>query len=817
MPLLRFQNLYEAHKEHSEPRKETKLLGPTPSSGTQETDVVQGSSNLSEDRTILAWEAQTPFGKLSLSGATLATVKSGLEALVVNASYRVDSCKESLGIVQFTKEDVDRLVKSGILDGHQWKKAPHGQLVPHKQSGAFAVYGSLTFTAPTETYNLISQSSAFNALVALTGIGSILGPVERTVSLIVDGALDGIFQDQEDIVRPYMRKGLIHALLRTHAATRDNNNLFDNLFLKCLEDVPAPVRDLCAKSEEEVRTLGIDASQLSAIAEWAFAGAAPRNLVLWNKVESLGAAVVSSFFTHMRVALVDCAARKCQIFDSDRGLNAAPGLAIYQGGDAQQAIEVLHQANWLQPVTRAESKRVPRVFPYLVLSCTIQTSLKLCPGFLQSVGITDDDANQLVNAIKSDAVAQFAREVSVIAEEQYDWSVTSEDNVLYSYGYGLPCKAYDWAFWLGLDNVDVTHVISHQPTGLSVGLGSSTYYGYTAQAIERRPSIKDLHLRYMRNLPAHTHSRDSDVSSALGEVAGLVYALSLSCVHTRDQAHMDSMKITTGLGDGYKATFSELCFKPTAKRNVPRNKCLGALAHIWLNLPSLYIPHWPQSSLGISNSQGAVISAIFTETKSLKDATTKFVVSTEVPDIMAGEKPVVACAATTGSKVQGHGHEFDVPISDKELYDGCWQIYCITTTGGDPPALEKGNLLGNNASVVPVCGFIACGTRWWEYVDLDKAFAVMAESESQSPCSTCASEVSSVKARWLEQEKFLEKGSGGGFSCSLPHIGEKFVIPAYENGLKQSFLCGVFRQSARKLRYRYLQCITHSDADVLIV
>jgi hypothetical protein len=757
-----------------------------------------------------------PFGKLTVSDATVSQVGRSLKTVVANASCRVDAYKESLGMPTFKKEEAELLVRSGILEGDQWIRAPENQLVRFKQS-PYAVYGSLTFTAPMETYDLMCKSSAFNALMALIAIGSIQGPVERTVELVVAGALDGIFEDDSDLGRPYIEKGLRRALLRTHAAERTNkqSSFFDNFLLQRLQEVPAPIRDLCAKSEEDVRTLEIDDSQLGAIAEWAFASTNPRTLVLLNKVEVLASVVVSSFFKSRRLAVVDCSTNKHQIFDSGRNSNAIPGLAIYSGGDAQQAIKILHQINWLQPVMRAESKRVPRSSPYLTLSCSIETSLKLCTGFLQSVGVKDDDANHLVNALKKDAVEQFARGLGVVAEEQDSWSTTSQENVQYSYEYLTPCLAYDWKFWLGLDNADVQQIILNQPHSETIDFGSSTYYGYTAKAIEDRPAIKDLHQSFMRNIPAGTHLQNSDVSSALGEVAGLIFSFALSCVHVHDQAYMKNMKVSTGLGDDLKSAYSLLRLgRPGYRTKIRRQECLGVLAQVWLDLPATYLSHWPQSSLGISNSQGAVISAVFAETRSLEDATTKFVISTDVPDIMVGEKPVVACATTPRSMVQKRGHEVDITASTKEPYDGCWQICCITITGGQPPPLEKGNLLSNMVSVVPVCGYIACGARWWEYVDLDNAFAVMAEGVPYGLCSNCPE---SAEALWLEQERFLERAQGGGFSCSVPKPGQKLVLPAYQNGLMQSFLCGVFRWSVRELRYRPRQCVTHSKADVLIV
>ena len=95
------------------------------------------------------------------------------------------------------------------------------------------------------------------------------------------------------------------------------------------------------------------------------------------------------------------------------------------------------------------------------------------------------------------------------------------------------------------------------------------------------------------------------------------------------------------------------------------------------------------------------MNAVFAETRSLEEATTKIVVSTDVPDIMVGDKPVVACAVTPSSAVQKQGHELEVKLAAREPYDGCWQIHCITLTGAKPPALDNTNLLTNVVSVVP--------------------------------------------------------------------------------------------------------------------
>ena len=434
MSLVRFQNLYEAHTEQIEARDNSVTqAAATPPSDTNDTTTIQKSSQSNLQEPKVSWETNTPFGKFTISDATVSKLGNSLKGVVTNASYRVDAYKESLGMVPFKREEVDTLVRSGVLDGDQWLRAPESQLVHYKRNH-YALYASLTFTAPTETYDLVRKSSAFNALMALIAIGGILGPVENTVEQVVSGALDGMFEDSSDLGRNFIERSLKRALLRTHAADKQSNP-FQNFLLKRLQELPAPARDLCAKSEEDVRSLGIDDTQLSAIAEWAFASISPRTLVLWNKVEVMAALVVSSFFKNRRLALVDCEANSSKLFDSEQGSRGTPGLAIYYRGDAQRAIEILHRMNWLQPVMRVESKRASTHSPYLRLSCSIETSLNLCPGFLQSVGVNENDAIHLVNAIKKDAIEQFSRAVTISAEEQDSWSYTSQDNLQYFYKY----------------------------------------------------------------------------------------------------------------------------------------------------------------------------------------------------------------------------------------------------------------------------------------------------------------------------------------------------------------------------------------------
>jgi len=135
-----------------------------------------------------------------------------------------------------------------------------------------------------------------------------------------------------------------------------------------------------------------------------------------------------------------------------------------------------------------------------MLLCSIETSLKLFPGFFQSTGVKEDDANHLVNTTRNDAIEQFALEIRVFEEEQNSLSICLQDSLKYYYDYRGLAFAYDW---LRLKNVDVNHTISHQPKRQNLDFGASTHPGYNTAAIQARPYIKDLHQSYMRNLPTN--------------------------------------------------------------------------------------------------------------------------------------------------------------------------------------------------------------------------------------------------------------------------------------------------------------------------
>ncbi|KAF5712478.1 hypothetical protein FMUND_8424 [Fusarium mundagurra] len=813
MPLLRIQYL----------RKDDHQNKPKPAPDTADTAVwhpvlgigksVQATTDESRTVPVISYETSTPFGKISINDIS-ADIWAPAKYLLSNATSRIDSYKESRGIITLRKEETESLLKSGVFEGEQWRKSSSSQQLVKHLAPDRAVSGSLTFTAPIEALALMTQAPAFNALMVMVTIASMLGPIERDVSLIVAGALDGIFTEESEIGRPFLERSLERALLRAHqlAQSTRGHKMLDRFISDRLSDMPAPIHEHCAKTEEEVKGFGIDGSQLASIAEWAFNTTSRRPLLLWNKVEVLAAVSVSSLFNSRRLALVDCNANTFKRFD-DRESSTSPRLAIFYRGNAQQAINILHQINWLQPVL-AESKRAPSPYPFMRLSCPIEVALSACPAYLQTAGVSPENAASFINAVKKDAIAKFSRDVVLRSDELPGLSYTSEENLLYSYTYkmlGEP-RNYDWDFWLGFKQPDIARIIMQQPSARTgVCLGSSTFYGYAGQAITKMGALGELHQEYMRKNEQKNYIQDSDVSVALAEVAGLIFAMALSAVHILDKEQMRGFKIGSGLGQGLRKVYSSLC--DPSDFTVARHVCIGVLARVWLYVSNIIdFEDLPNTSLGISNSLGAVMSAIFGHTTSLFEATTKFIVSADVPDIIAGDKPVIACASTPMSKVQRRVHRVEVTGSKKSPYDGCWQISCLTITGGDPPVVSE--RMANRVMVVPVCGYIACGTRWWEYVDLNKAFTVMSADETDSPCTKCPLEGHGC---WLEQENFLRR-DGGGFTCALPpRNGGKVILPAYENGLMQSFLCGAFQGVANKLRWRYQQCIAHTDCDVLIV
>jgi hypothetical protein len=150
-------------------------------------------------------------------------------------------------------------------------------------------------------------------------------------------------------------------VLGTYAASRSSKrgNAFEDFILKCLQKIPNPIRQHCAKSEEDVRTYEINDSQLGAIARWAFAKLNPRTLVLFDKVEALAAAVVSTFFKTRRLALVDCETENFNLLNSDAGLSRAPALAVYHSETAQQACHEAAKGAHIHPLPYSREINLP--------------------------------------------------------------------------------------------------------------------------------------------------------------------------------------------------------------------------------------------------------------------------------------------------------------------------------------------------------------------------------------------------------------------------------------------------------------------------
>lgn len=807
MSMLRLTHLYQAHKlqeERGRPNaSKALLLASDRDIGTKD------ASTPSQDQHDVAIEAHTAFGKVTVSHATFDYIGSSLGRLITNASCQLDAIKEKMGLRTLSPTQAEELSKGGILDGNQWSIRPSQQLQLYHDN-RLALSGSLTFSIPgIEAYPLLLSSSAFRAVTALVAIGATMGPVEHMIDSIVNGALDSIFDHPLDLGRNYHADRLRRALLAAHSAYRTNKSkgAFEGLILDCLADVSLAVRKFCADSVDKVKKIGVEDSQLRSIAEWAFS-ANPRTLVLSNAVEILAAAVVSTFIRDCRIAIVNCYDGTCQTFNDAHV--SGHGFAIYHGGEGQKAVQILHQRNWLQPYLPPESLRVPSANQTMHLSCSVYTSLQICLTYLQMIGIDSQDATLLIMAIKKDAIAHFARKVTIVVEEQEGYSYTNLHNTLYSFEYGEPCTAYDWSAWLNFTVANLDALIAGQPVK-DVQIGKLWYNGYTAQLLDSKASIRTKHKEQLEQLRTRqVRTDDSPVSRAVGEVSGLIYALALSCVHVRNTTEMD---VGVCLGGGLTDTYHAISPESRSRRRLARNVCLGILSQIWLDLPGVYIQEWPQAALGISNSQGSVLSAIVGETATLEEATTKFIVSVDVPDLMQAELPVVACASTPSSTVQRRAYEKDIASSQSRPYDGCIDVYCLTIAAGMPPHVSS-RLLHNSVIAVPVAGYVACGARWFEYVDLDDAFAVMAESFSQPTCPTCDQ---SAEAQWLKAEDVLQRDVNGGFNCCQPKKGKQLVVPAHGSGLKQSFLSAVFRGVTPGVRYQHLACLTHAKGDIIIV
>jgi len=89
MPLIRFQNLSEAYEtgQRKHQKEPLKLEGTTSDPNSR----VAIASSPSGPEPKIAFESQTPFGKVSITEATLSSIGSSLSTLATNASCQVDT------------------------------------------------------------------------------------------------------------------------------------------------------------------------------------------------------------------------------------------------------------------------------------------------------------------------------------------------------------------------------------------------------------------------------------------------------------------------------------------------------------------------------------------------------------------------------------------------------------------------------------------------------------------------------------------------------------------------------------------------------
>jgi hypothetical protein len=200
------------------------------------------------------------------------------------------------------------------------------------------------------------------------------------------------------------------------------------------------------------------------------------------------------------------------------------------------------------------------------------------------------------------------------------------------------------------------------------------------------------------------------------------------------------------------------------------------------------------------------------ESSSLEEATSKFVVSTDVADLMIADKPVILCAGSRLRTSDTSRHEVDGSAKTADPYDGCDEILCLSMCAGEPPALPT--LLDGNVILVSVVGYISCGAIWYDYVNIDESFLVMAKSQEQKVCpESCPS---TSEAHWLDARDFLRRRDGGCFLCACGPSWTKLILPSHRCGLKQAFLCGLFHEANPNVRYQGRACLMHATGSLII-
>ena len=482
-------------------------------------------------------------------------------------------------------------------------------------------------------------------------------------------------------------------------------------------------------------------------------------------------------------------------------------MAAFRGGTAQNAVEILKNKKWMMDSTEhttIKPKAEVLGLHEMSLYCSPDNALDACIGYLQSCDIEKTVAEGLLEALKKDAIAQFSRRLSLRIEDEPP-SLIKRQSISIHYEFGEIGHDDIWKDW---GTYNLSNLVANQPTN-QIAFGSHVYYGYTARKL---PQTNLIHLHSAeleasrnwggRNLPQNTR-----VSAIVAEVAGFVYALAMSKVMARVGA---GVAIRGSLGCAFGLCYKYLSVQPGKSRIISRCVILGVLAMLWLCIPPAWIPDWPHTALGISNDRGSVLSAILAESASLEEATTKFIVSAEVPDLMSADKPVVVCAGWSPRRSKGY-YETKGRVKVAREHDACDEIFCLTTVCKDAPTLSPS--FRDLVYVIPAVGFICCGAVWHDYVDFDEAFSTMAESQSQRECNGC--EVNDA-VDWLDEREFLNRSSGKVFAMAKPEDQRKLFIAAHESGLKQSFISALFHEMIRETRYQGTACLAHAEGVLII-
>ena len=795
----------------SAPRRQ---LGSSPSSSQREAPT---SPPPTSSPVKLDYEANTMFGKLTLTnlqpGKFLAPARQ--------IQYSVDWAKQRLGITKFGDEDADALVQSGILHGPQWKHSPPKdkalQRYPAHYYETRGVAGSLTFSPPgLRPYAILQFSTALRALSALVAIGVAGSPratVEHIVSSIVDGVVVGLIGD-EDYPDTVAFKRLLSAILleieKACGRSGLHRNSFSEIVAPLIEELPLAIKRRCPKTMDEVVVLTIQPSQLQTIAEWAFTEQGMWTLVLGDSVEILASSIVCLCMGHdqIRQVAIDCSEKKIEWESGHK--SSLRGLAIFGGGTAQDAMKLLQEKGWMNLRIPNPPREIPNLIPECPLYCDPTKVIGVCRGYLMSTNMNENETAGLLESLTRDSVALFSRKVVVNMKEEHGYTNFKEDNVSFHYEFLDEFRTdLHWKEWFddGLNNIE--SLVARQPAE-HLQFGSQDYYGYAAKFL-RGSRYVGLHAQQMDDLRkknVRSGSGDSTISNVVAEVAGLIYSLALSRVMADSGS---DMAIRGALGGGFRLIFSELNLRPRELRVIARRVVLGALGSLWLGVPHSWAPEYPHVALALGNSRGNVVSAVLADSPSLEYATTKFVVTTAVADILDAEQPVVLCAGWKPGRVTG-SHTLSGDCRESEPRDGCQELVCLTMALEHGPTLSS--RLDGNCKSIGIVGYISCGTEWYTYVDLDLAFMVAAVSAQQKVCpSTCPI---NPPVNWLKEREFLRRASNGYFSLALPEEGMKLFIPANGSGLKQSFLASLFYEWDKHTRSQGEACLAHAEGSVVI-